>query len=175
MGDPTDPQTGLGPLISVPHRDRVRGYVDKAQTEGANIRLDGRSENAGGPEGSSFFGPTVLDNVSPEHTAAREEIFGPVLSVIRVNSFDEAVKLVNAVPFGNAASIFTTNGYYARQFKHLVDAGNIGINIGVAAPMAFFPFGGMKQSFFGDLHGQGRDAVEFFTEKKVVIERWPAQ
>jgi malonate-semialdehyde dehydrogenase (acetylating)/methylmalonate-semialdehyde dehydrogenase len=174
LGDPTDPETGLGPLISSPHRDRVRGHVDKAEQEGASIRLDGRGEDAGAPKGS-FFGPTVLDNVTPAHTSAQEEIFGPVLSVIRVNTFDDAIKIINASPYGNAASIFTSNGHYARQFKHDVDAGNIGVNVGVAAPMAFFPFAGMKQSFFGDLHGQGRDAVEFFTEKKVVIERWPTE
>ncbi len=172
MGDPTDPETGLGPLISTPHRDRVRGYVDKGEAEGANIRLDGRNEDAGVPKGS-FFGPTVLDNVTPDATVANEEIFGPVLAVIRVDSFDEAVKIINTSPYGNAASIFTTNGHSARQFRHDVNAGNIGVNVGVAAPMAFFPFAGMKNSFFGDLHGQGKDAVEFFTEKKVIIERWP--
>jgi malonate-semialdehyde dehydrogenase (acetylating) / methylmalonate-semialdehyde dehydrogenase len=115
----------------------------------------------------------VLDNVTPDATVANEEVFGPVLAVIRVDSFDEAVKIINASPYGNAASIFTTNGHYARQFRHDVNAGNIGVNVGVAAPMAFFPFAGMKNSFFGDLHGQGKDAVEFFTEKKVIIERWP--
>lgn len=173
MGPPTDTSTTLGPLISAPHRERVARYVDQAEAEGATIRLDGRKVS---PELSRgcFFGPTIVDHVRPDATIAREEVFGPVLSVIRVNDFEEALKIVNASAYGNAASIFTSSGYYAREFRHRVDCGNIGINIGVAAPMAFFPFGGMKQSFFGDLHGQGRDVIEFYTEKKVLIERWPA-
>ncbi|MCY3836504.1 MAG: aldehyde dehydrogenase family protein, partial [Anaerolineaceae bacterium] len=111
-------------------------------------------------------------DVTPEMSVAREEIFGPVLSLMKADTFDEAIELINGSKFGNGASIFTSNGNYAREFKYHVNAGNIGVNIGVAAPSASFPFGGQKDSFFGDLHGQGADSIEFFTERKVVIERW---
>ena len=117
--------------------------------------------------------PTILDNVQPGSEIARTEIFGPVLSLMHVNTMDEALALVNSGQYGNQASIFTSSGAAARRFRYEAQAGNIGINIGVAAPMAFFPFSGWKESFFGDLHGQGMDAVEFFTQKKVVVERWP--
>jgi malonate-semialdehyde dehydrogenase (acetylating)/methylmalonate-semialdehyde dehydrogenase len=120
----------------------------------------------------AFLNPTIFENVSPEMTISREEIFGPVASIMRATSLDEAIDLIHSNPYGNAASIFTSNGRWARDFQYRVECGNIGINIGIAAPMAFFPFSGMKDSFFGTLHGQGREAVRFFTESKVVIQRW---
>jgi len=119
-----------------------------------------------------FVGPTIFDDVRPEMTIAREEIFGPVLGIVRVPDFDAALEVIEAIPYGNAASLFTTSGKWAREFKYRLKCGNIGINIGIAAPIATFPFAGMKQSFFGDLHGQGRDAIQFFTDRKVVISRW---
>src|SRR5437870_4882211 len=140
--------------------------------DGARVALDGRPIRVSGYDGY-FVGPTILDDVRPDMRVAREEIFGPVASVVSVDAFDDAVDLINASPYGNAATIYTTNGKHARDFRYRVRAGNIGINVGVAAPMAYFPFGGMKDSFFGELHPQGRDAIRFFTESKVVITRWP--
>jgi malonate-semialdehyde dehydrogenase (acetylating)/methylmalonate-semialdehyde dehydrogenase len=119
-----------------------------------------------------FIGPTVFDEVTPQMAIANEEIFGPVASIIKAEDLDEAIEIIHSNPYGNASSIFTSSGRWAREFKYRVRCGNIGINVGIVAPMAFFPFSGTKDSFFGDLHGQGRDAVDFFTEKKVVISRW---
>ena len=118
------------------------------------------------------MGPTIFSHVNPEMAIAKNEIFGPVLGIIHVETFDEAVDVIHSSPYGNASSIFTSSGKWAREFKYRVKAGNIGINIGIAAPIASFPFSGMKDSFFGDLHGQGRDAIEFFTDRKVAITRW---
>ncbi len=122
--------------------------------------------------GGFFLGPTIFDNVTPEMTIARDEIFGPVLSVIRVDTFDDAINLVNSSPFGNASSIFTNNGKSAREYSSRVEAGMVGVNVGVAAPMAFFPFAGWKNSFFGDLHAHGKDGIAFYTEQKVIMSRW---
>ncbi|MFH1491280.1 MAG: aldehyde dehydrogenase family protein, partial [Pseudomonadota bacterium] len=119
-----------------------------------------------------FLNPSVFEKVTPEMTIAKEEIFGPVASIMRADNLDRAIEMINGIPFGNAASIYTGNGGWAREFEYRVQAGNIGVNIGVVAPMAFFPFSGMKDSFFGVLHGQGKDIVRFFTESKVVIKRW---
>ena len=119
-----------------------------------------------------FIGPTIFSEVNQDMVIAQDEIFGPVLGIIRVETFDEAIDVIHSSPYGNAASLFTTSGKWAREFKYRVKAGNIGINIGIAAPIASFPFSGMKNSFFGDLHGQGRDAIMFFTERKVAITRW---
>ena len=132
--------------------------------------LDGREPPL---ETGFFMGPTILDNVTDEMRVGREEIFGPVLSVVRVGSLDEAIEFTNDSPFGNACSIFTENGAAVRHWRENVEAGMLGVNIGVAAPMSFFPFTGWKDSFFGDLHAHGRDAIDFYTEKKVVITRWP--
>ena len=137
--------------------------------------VDGRSASIPGYENGSFVRPTVLQNVDPAGSTAKTEIFGPVLSLIHVNTIDDAIQFVNSGQYGNMACLFTSSGAAARKFRYEVDAGNVGINIGVAAPMAFFPFSGWKESFFGDMHGQGMDAVEFFTQKKVVIERWPKE
>jgi malonate-semialdehyde dehydrogenase (acetylating)/methylmalonate-semialdehyde dehydrogenase len=135
--------------------------------------VDGRGTVVPGYERGSFVRPTILSDVPPESEVARTEIFGPVLSLMNVDSVDQAIDLVNRASYGNQASLFTSSGSAARKFRSEVQAGNIGINIGVAAPMAFFPFSGWKDSFFGDMHGQGMDAVEFFSQKKIVVERWP--
>ena len=172
VGYGLDETSQMGPVVSLAHRDKVLSYIDKGVAEGGELLLDGRSCKVEGYEKGAFVGPTVFDKVTPEMTIAREEIFGPVASIVRVKDFDEAVDLVNASPFGNAGSIFTSSGRAAREFKYRVNSGNIGINLGIAAPMAYFPFGGYKDSFFGDLHGQGMDAINFFTERKIVISRW---
>ncbi len=169
VGPGSDPQSNLTPLIRDSHRQRVREYVDLGEREGAEVVLDGRVPPV---EDGFFLGPTLLDRVTGEMRVAREEIFGPVLSVVRVGSLDEALAFTNDSPFGNACSIFTESGAAVRYFREHVQAGMLGVNVGVAAPMAFFPFNGIKQSFFGDLHATGKDGVRFFTENKVEIIRW---
>lgn len=164
--------TQMGTVVSAAAKERIESLIQRGLDEGAKVVLDGRNVTVSGFEEGTFVGPTILENVSPENIVAKEEIFGPVLSLMKAESFDEAVDLINNSRYGNAASIFTTSGGYARDFKYRVNAGNIGINIGVAAPSASFPFGGQKDSFFGDLHGQGSDSIEFYTERKIVIERW---
>jgi malonate-semialdehyde dehydrogenase (acetylating)/methylmalonate-semialdehyde dehydrogenase len=170
IGDGAEKGIDMGPLVTQEHKARVEGYIDKGVAEGAKPLLDGRS--AGRGRDGFFVGPTIFDNVRPDMTIAREEIFGPVLSVIRVKNLDEAITLVNSSRFGNATSIFTGSGKAAREYSAKVEAGMVGINIGVAAPMAFFPFAGWKNSFFGDLHAHGKDAVMFYTEQKVLMTRW---
>ncbi|MFX1482982.1 MAG: CoA-acylating methylmalonate-semialdehyde dehydrogenase [Promethearchaeota archaeon] len=162
----------MGPLASKKGMERVLGYIEKGLKEGAELLLDGRGIEVPGHSNGYFIGPTVFDNVTPDMTIAREEIFGPVIPIIKVKDLDEAIEIVHANPYGNASSIFTSSGKLAREYQYRVKAGNIGINIGVVAPIATFPFSGMKDSFFGDLHGQGQDAVDFYTENKVVITRW---
>ncbi|HVF87616.1 MAG TPA: aldehyde dehydrogenase family protein [Pyrinomonadaceae bacterium] len=147
----------------------------RREREGATILLDGRGAKIPSLAGGTFIKPTVLDNVAPAGELSKTEIFGPVLSLVHAETIDEAIDIVSRNPYGNAASIFTTSGAAARKFRYEAPAGNIGINIGVAAPMAYFPFSGWKDSFLGVLHGQGHDAVEFYTDKKVVVERWPKE
>jgi malonate-semialdehyde dehydrogenase (acetylating)/methylmalonate-semialdehyde dehydrogenase len=159
----------MGPVITKDHLERVSGYLDVAQKEGARVALDGRNATKG--EGF-VIGPSVLDKVAPQMRVAKEEIFGPVLSVVRAGDLDEALSLGKNVPYGNGASIFTRSGYAARQFKMHFNAGMIGINVGVPAPMAWFPFTGWNQSFFGDLHIQGVEGVYFYTRQKVTMTRW---
>jgi malonate-semialdehyde dehydrogenase (acetylating)/methylmalonate-semialdehyde dehydrogenase len=172
VGSGLDETVQMGPVISKKSLDKILGYIEKGLQEGANLILDGRGiKVCDYPEGY-FIGPTIFSHVLPDMVIARDEIFGPVLGIIRVATFEEAVKVVNRSPFGNAASLFTSNGRRAREFRYRVKAGNLGINIGIAAPIASFPFAGMKDSFFGDLHGQGREGIEFFTDRKVVITRW---
>lgn len=165
----------MGPVISQQSKTRIEGLISKGVQDGAGIPVDGRHASIKGYENGSFVHPTILLDVAPGSEVAQTEIFGPVLGMMHVNSIEEALELVNSGVYGNQASLFTTNGNAARRFRYEAEVGNIGINIGVAAPMAFFPFSGWKESFFGDLHGQGMDAVEFFTQKKVVIERWPKE
>ena len=170
IGDGAEKGVDMGPLVTSDHKKRVEGYIDKGVAEGAKAIVDGRP--AGHGRDGFFVGPTIFDNVKPDMTIAREEIFGPVLSVIRVKTLADAIELVNSSRFGNATSIFTSNGKSAREYSARVEAGMVGINIGVAAPMAFFPFAGWKNSFFGDLHAHGKDAVMFYTEQKVLMTRW---
>ncbi|MGA2134638.1 MAG: CoA-acylating methylmalonate-semialdehyde dehydrogenase [Bryobacteraceae bacterium] len=170
IGDGAEAETEMGPLVTSEHRARVVGYIEKGVAEGAELLVDGR-ERAQGADGF-FLGPTVFDGVAPEMTIAREEIFGPVLSVIHVKDLDEAIGLVNSSAFGNTTSIFTADGKSAREYASRVEVGMVGVNVGVAAPMAFFPFSGWKNSFYGDLHAHGRDAVAFYTEQKVIMSRW---
>lgn len=172
VGDGMDETVQMGPVISKKSLERVLSYIEIGEKEGAKLLLDGRNIQVEGYPNGYFVGPTIFTDVSPNMDIACDEIFGPVLGIIRVDNFDQAVDVIHESPYGNAASIFTSSGKWAREFKYRVEAGNIGINIGIAAPIASFPFSGMKDSFFGDLHGQGRDAIEFFTERKVVISRW---
>ncbi|QZX99341.1 CoA-acylating methylmalonate-semialdehyde dehydrogenase [Halobaculum rubrum] len=171
VGPGLEEGTDMGPLVSGPHRDSVLEYVETGVEEGAELLLDGREQAV--PEAGYHLGASVFGDVDPDATIAREEIFGPVLALIRAEDFDDAVSLVNRSQFGNAASLFTSDGGEARQFRLEVDAGNVGVNVGTAAAMAFFHFGGDKDSFFGDLHAQGDDAVRFYTDETVYIERWP--
>jgi malonate-semialdehyde dehydrogenase (acetylating)/methylmalonate-semialdehyde dehydrogenase len=169
VGPGSDPDSELTPVIRDSHRERIREYVALGEEEGATLVLDGREA----PREEGFFlGPTILDGVRGDMRVAREEIFGPVLSVVRVDSLDEAIAFTNESPFGNACSIYTESGAAARHFREHVQAGMLGINVGVAAPMAFFPFNGMKRSFYGDLHATGKDGVRFFTENRVEVARW---
>jgi malonate-semialdehyde dehydrogenase (acetylating)/methylmalonate-semialdehyde dehydrogenase len=169
---PTDegPAVDMGPVITREHLQRVAGYLDIGQQEGATVALDGRKIAKNGD--SFLVGPSVLDRVESGMRVAREEIFGPVLSVVRVRDLDEALALGKSCPYGNGASIFTRNGWAARQFKQHFNAGMIGINIGVPAPMAWFPFTGWNNSFFGDLHIQGTESVQFYTQQKMTMTRW---
>jgi malonate-semialdehyde dehydrogenase (acetylating)/methylmalonate-semialdehyde dehydrogenase len=175
VGYGLDPEVQMGPVITMQSKQRIEGLIGVAQAEGASLSVDGRAAVISGYEGGSFVRPTILADLPPNGEVARTEIFGPVLGLIHVDTVDEALALVNSGSYGNQASLFTTSGTAARRFRYEADAGNVGINIGVAAPMAFFPFSGWRESFFGDLHGQGSDAVDFFTQKKVVIERWPKE
>ena len=159
----------VGPLIRAEHRDRVAGYVERGVAEGARLLVDGRAEMS---RPGFFLGPTVLDHVTGDMSVGREEIFGPVLSVSRAATLDEAIEQANSMALGNMATIFTQSGRAAREFRERVDAGMTGINVPVAQPFAFFPFSGWKRSFYGDLHVHGTDGIEFFTRKKVVVTRW---
>ena len=163
----------VGPVVSRAHQGKVLGWIDKGVAEGARLLLDGRGHaTAQKMTGGCFIGPTIFDGVTPEMEIAREEIFGPVLSIIRANDLDDALDIVNGSRYGNATTIFTSSGKAAREYKHRVQAGMVGVNIGVVAPMAFFSFTGWKDSFFGDLHAHGRDAINFYTETKTVVSRW---
>ena len=171
LGYGLDETVQMGPVITKKHQERVLGYIDQGESEGARVTLDGRKVHVADYPGY-FVGPTVLDGVTADMTVAKEEIFGPVASFFTMESLDDAIQWINRSPYGNAASIYTSSGKAARDFRYRVRAGSIGVNLGIAAAMAYFPFGGMKNSFFGDLHPQGRDAIRFFTESKVVITRW---
>jgi len=169
VGPGTDPQTTLGPVIRGERKAKLIEYIDGAESDGAQLVSDGRRVDR--TEGF-FLGPTIFDRVTPNMKIWKEELFGPVLSVMRASDIDEALKLLNSSTYGNMASIFTTSGKNAREFKRRAQAGMLGVNIGVAAPMAFFPFTGWKNSFFGDLHATGQDSVRFYTRHKVVTTRW---
>jgi malonate-semialdehyde dehydrogenase (acetylating)/methylmalonate-semialdehyde dehydrogenase len=175
VGYGLDAATEMGPVINAQSKERIEGLIAKGESEGAQVVVDGRQKKVQGYEDGYWVFPTILDNVHPDSTLARTEIFGPVLSLMHAQTIDEAIALVNNRAFGNMACIFTASGAAARQFRNQADAGNVGINIGVAAPMAFFPFSGWNESFFGDLHAQSRHGVEFYTQTKVVVERWPRE
>ena len=172
VGDGSQPGVDMGPVISARHRERVEGYIAKGVEEGADLLLDGRGMKVPGREEGFFLGPSLFDRVAPEMAIGHEEIFGPVAAISPVRSLEEAIEVMHRHPNANATSIFTTSGKAAREFARLATASMVGVNIGVAAPMAYFPFGGAKDSFFGDLKVHGRDAYEFYTDKKVVISRW---
>jgi len=172
VGDGMQPGVTMGPVISAKHRERVVGYIEKGVSEGAELLVDGRTTRVADRTNGFYLGPTVFDRVSLKMTIGHEEIFGPVASICPVKTLDEAIALMHAHPNANATSIFTSSGKAAREFAKYADAAMVGVNIGVAAPMAYFPFGGAKDSFFGDLKAHGRDAFEFYTDKKVTISRW---
>ncbi|BAY90424.1 MULTISPECIES: CoA-acylating methylmalonate-semialdehyde dehydrogenase [unclassified Tolypothrix] len=173
VGNGLDQGVEMGPVIDLRSKTRIEQLIQQGVEEGANLLVDGRKPQISGYEQGNFIRPTILQNVNPAGEIARTEIFGPVLSLIHVNTIDDAIAFVNSGQYGNMACLFTSSGAAARKFRYEAEVGNIGINIGVAAPMAFFPFSGWKESFFGDLHGQSNHAVEFFTQTKVVVERWP--
>ena len=173
VGDGLEPETQMGPVITPTSRDRILSLIAQGAADGARPIVDGRALAASAT--GSFVGPTVLDGLPADSTLLETEIFGPVLSVVHAASVEEALRIIDRSPYGNASSIFTTSGVEARKFRNAVSTGNVGINIGVPAPMAYFPFSGWKGSFFGVMHAQGRDAVEFFTDKKVIVERWPSE
>jgi len=172
VGDGLEPGVTMGPVISKAHREKILAYIEKGIAEGATLALDGRAYRDPKHPDGYFLGPTVFTNVKPDMVIAREEIFGPVLCVMKAGTFDEAVEIVKRHDLGNASSIFTSSGKAAREYRWQVEPSMLGVNIGVAAPMAFFPFGGAKGSFYGDIKAHGTDAVDFYTDKKVTIARW---
>lgn len=170
-----DEKVEMGPVISAESRSRVEHLIEKAIGEGGRVLLDGRKAKIEGYENGNFIKPTILEGLPLDGDIIKTEIFGPVMSLVELKTVDNAIEFINNGNYGNMSCLFTSNGANARKFRNQANAGNIGINIGVAAPMAQFPFSGWKESFFGDLHGQGRHAIEFFTQTKVVVERWPKE
>lgn len=173
VGNGLSEEIEMGPVISAQSKTRIEKLIDEGISDGAEFLVDGRNPNGKEYQNGNFIRPTIVDNLQPDNVLAKTEIFGPVLSLLHVDTVDDAIDLVNTGKYGNMACLFTQDGAMARKFRYEAEAGNIGINIGVAAPMAFFPFSGWRDSFFGDLHGQGKDAFRFFTRQKVVVERWP--
>ncbi|HEV3260693.1 MAG TPA: CoA-acylating methylmalonate-semialdehyde dehydrogenase [Gemmataceae bacterium] len=172
LGSGLDADTNMGPVISPQAKDRVLSYIHEGARAGAKLARDGRHDWVRELPNGYFVGPTVFDEARPDMAIARDEIFGPVLTVLRVRDLNEAIDMVNTSPLGNSASLYTTSGGAARTFRRRIEAGMLGINVGVPAPMAFFPFSGWKGSFFGDLHAQGKEVIEFYTRRKVVTSRW---
>jgi malonate-semialdehyde dehydrogenase (acetylating) / methylmalonate-semialdehyde dehydrogenase len=172
LGYGLDQGVTMGPVISAPHRQRVASYVEQGERDGARLLLDGRSATVSGYPAGHWFGPTVFEGVTPDMSIGREEIFGPVAGLTRTDSLEAAIALVHRNAYGNAISLFTRSGAAAREFRYRAGISMIGVNIGVVAPMAFFPFGGSRGSFYGDLKAQGRDAIEFYTDQRVVISKW---
>ena len=172
VGNGLESGVQMGPVITPQSKTRIEKLIGEGEKSGAKVLVDGRNAKIAGHESGNFVKPTILDGVAVESELAHTEIFGPVLSLVHASDLDQAMFFLEKNPFGNQASLFTSSGSAARRFRYEAPAGNIGINIGVAAPMAYFPFSGWKDSFFGDMHGQGRDSIEFYTDKKVVVERW---
>ena len=172
VGYGLDEAVEMGPVITGESKTRIEGLIQQGADEGADVLVDGRHPLISGFENGNFVRPTVLQNLDPAGDIASTEIFGPVLGLMHAETVDDAIQLINSGKYGNMACLFTSSGAAARKFRYEAQIGNIGINVGVAAPMAFFPFSGWKESFFGDLHGQAGDAIDFFTQKKVVVERW---
>jgi malonate-semialdehyde dehydrogenase (acetylating)/methylmalonate-semialdehyde dehydrogenase len=168
-----DTDVEMGPVVTRAARDRIRGLIDSGVDEGADLVVDGRGIRVAGHENGFFVGPTLFDNVDPAHAIYREEIFGPVLSVVRVESLEDAIALVNRNPYANGVALFTRSGYAARRFQQDIEVGMVGINVPIPVPMAFFSFGGWRNSLFGDLHVHGMDGVRFYTRGKAVTARWP--
>jgi malonate-semialdehyde dehydrogenase (acetylating)/methylmalonate-semialdehyde dehydrogenase len=175
VGNGLEPDVEMGPVITAQSRERIEQLVDRGIAEGGRVLLDGRRPTITGLDRGHFVKPTVIELASPASELASTEIFGPVLSVSNADSLDQAIAAVNGSAYGNMACIFTSSGAAARKFRYEAHVGNVGVNIGTPAPMAFFPFSGWKGSFFGDLHAQGKDAIEFYTDKKIVVERWPRE
>ncbi len=175
VGPGSEPSSSMGPLVTGAHRDRVSGHVEGAEAAGASVVVDGRGYVPAGHGGGFWLGPTLLDHVRPEMECYREEIFGPVLCVVRVPDFEAALALVNANPYGNGTAVFTADGLVAREYARRVQVGMVGINVPIPVPMAYYSFGGWKDSLFGDLHVHGADGVRFYTRAKAVSSRWPQQ
>lgn len=173
VGPGDDPESQMGPLVTAAHRDKVESYLDLGVEEGAKLVVDGRETPVRGGRGGGFWlGPTVLDHVPPDSRVHREEIFGPVLSIVRVRSYEEGLELINTGEYGNGTAIFTNDGGAARRFQNEVEVGMVGINVPIPVPMAFYSFGGWKASLFGDTHVHGTEGVHFYTRGKVVTSRW---
>jgi malonate-semialdehyde dehydrogenase (acetylating)/methylmalonate-semialdehyde dehydrogenase len=173
VGPGGQPGIDMGPIVTAAQRDKVKGYIDLGVKEGAKLVVDGRGLKVAGFENGFFLGPTLFDRVTTDMTIYKDEIFGPVLIVLRVESLDEAIALVNRNPYGNGVAIFTSSGAAARQFERDIDVAMVGVNVPIPVPMAFFSFGGWKKSFFGDRHVYGMEGVQFYTRSKVVTSRWP--
>jgi malonate-semialdehyde dehydrogenase (acetylating)/methylmalonate-semialdehyde dehydrogenase len=173
VGPGDEPGVEMGPVVTAASRDRVRSYIDQGEADGATVVLDGRELVVEGHDDGFFVGPTLLDSVTPEMSVYTDEIFGPVLTVLRVPTLDAAIELINANPYGNGTAVFTSSGEVARSFQRRVSVGMIGINVPIPVPMAFHSFGGWKDSLFGDQHIHGPEGVRFYTQAKVVTSRWP--
>jgi malonate-semialdehyde dehydrogenase (acetylating)/methylmalonate-semialdehyde dehydrogenase len=173
VGPGTDAEAEMGPLVTGQHRDKVLSYIDAGLREGAVLAIDGRGVEVPGHESGFFLGPCLFDHVKPNMSIYRDEVFGPVLVMVRAESYDDAVSLLNSNPYGNGTAIFTNDGGAARKFQYEVQVGMVGINVPIPVPMAFFSFGGWKDSLFGDTHVHGREGVQFYTRGKVVTSRWP--
>jgi malonate-semialdehyde dehydrogenase (acetylating)/methylmalonate-semialdehyde dehydrogenase len=173
VGDGLDPQSEMGPLVTKQHLDKVRAYVDAGVKDGATLVSDGRALAVSGRPGGFFLGPCLFDHVKPSMSVYTDEIFGPVLGMTRVATYDDAITLVNSNPYANGVAIFTNDGGAARKFQHDIEVGMVGINVPIPVPMAYYSFGGWKASLFGDHHIYGRDGVRFYTRAKAVTSRWP--
>ena len=173
IGDGMDPESEMGPLITREHRDKVAGYLDSARDQGARVLADGREHDLYRGSEGFFLGVSLIDDVSPQMDCYRDEIFGPVLSVVRARDYDEALRLVNENPYGNGTAIFTRDGGAARRFQADVNVGMVGVNVPIPVPVGYYSFGGWKESLFGDTHMYGPEGIHFYTRGKVVTARWP--